>query len=175
MIVNELLTYVKFYINSSAIENIKKVVQHFYTEDEVVQAKRTLWSECSNKGLGKYPERKSTDVRPAKIPHIDDIIEALKMLDAADKLPDIVARNIDRLPDRQPEEMNLLMVVQRITDLEKTVKLHNDTLSNLKIEVLDIKDSSINKTLYSSVVNRNASNNNNEQLHKEKDSINFKK
>ena len=161
MIVNELLTYIKFYINSSAVENIKKVVQNFYSEDEVVQAKRTLWDHSCSKWLSKYPERKSSDIRPAKIPHIEDIIDALKKLDASDKLPDILARNIDRLPDRQPEEMNLLAVVQRISNLEKSVKTHDDTLSELKIDVMNIKDNgATHKLPNSNVVTRDSKKNN---------------
>lgn len=39
-------------------------------------------------------------------------------MDAAHFLPDAVACNIDRIPDRQPEKLNLLLTVQRLASLE---------------------------------------------------------
>ena len=67
-------------------------------------------------------------------------MDAVKDLDKLDKLPDVVARNISRLPDRQPEELNMLMLVQRIADLEKSRDRHNETLTNLAIDVLKLND-----------------------------------
>ena len=149
-IVNELLTYAKHYVNCSTIENIKKMIMNFYSESDIVQAKRLLWSETSGtKLLGKYPERKSTDNRPVSVAHINDIMEALKTLDSADKIPDFVARDLDRLPDRQPEELNLLSLIGRVADIEKTNQLHSDTLSTISIDVMSIKDNAIK---YSDVV-----------------------
>ena len=40
---------------------------------------------CSDT-LGPYPDRKSSDKRPATIPHLNDIMEG------------VVARNLDRVP-----------------------------------------------------------------------------
>ena len=149
-IVNELLTYAKHYVNCSTIENIKKMIMNFYSESDIVQAKRLLWSETSGtKLLGKYPERKSTDNRPVSVAHINDIMEALKTLDSADKIPDFVARDLDRLPDCQPEELNLLSLIGRVADLEKTIQLHSDMLSTISIDVMSIKDNAIK---YSNVV-----------------------
>ena len=49
--------------------------------------------------LGPYPDRKSSDKRPATIPHLNDIMEGgIANLDTMDKLPDVVARNLDRVP-----------------------------------------------------------------------------
>ena len=39
-IVNELLTYAKYYVNCSTIENVKKMIKNFYSESDIVQAKR---------------------------------------------------------------------------------------------------------------------------------------
>ena len=142
VIVNELLTYAKHHINSSTIENVKRMILHFYSENDIVSAKRLLWSETSgSKLLGKYPERKSTDTRPVAVAHINDIMESLKVLDAADKIPDFVAKDLDKLPDRQPEELNMLSLIQRVADIEKTLKLHSHTLSTISIDVISMKDS----------------------------------
>ena len=107
MIINELLSYTLHCFNSNAFDDVKRVVTIFYSSDEVVAAKKALWAECETL-LGPYPDRKTSDKRPATIPHIDDIVEAIKSLDALNKIPDVVARNLDRLPDRQPKEINIL-------------------------------------------------------------------
>ncbi|KAI3385220.1 hypothetical protein SNEBB_001121 [Seison nebaliae] len=154
MLVNELLTYAIHYVNSSAVENIKKIIINFYSDDEIVQAKKLLWSKC--KSLGKYQERKSTDTRPVSVPHVADIMDALKLLDASNEIPDIVAKNVDKIPDRQPEELNLLMLVQRVAKLEGMLKVHEDSLSTLSIDVMDIKECSNNRS-FKSVVMENSS------------------
>lgn len=54
-----------------------------------------------------WEEKHQKPVTLAHIAHIKDEFDALYKLDAADFLPGAVARNIDRIPDRQPEELNL--------------------------------------------------------------------
>ena len=51
----------------------RKKITIFYSSDEIVAAKRALWAECDTL-LGTYPDRKTSDKRPAIIPHIDDIV-----------------------------------------------------------------------------------------------------
>lgn len=55
-------------------------------------------------------------------------------------MPDIAARDLHRIPDRQPEDLNLLTVVDRLARLERNMSKYNDTLSELKIEMLELKD-----------------------------------
>ena len=102
---NELLFYAKHYLDSSSLENIKKMVMHFYSDDEIVDAKKALWAS-KREVLGTYPERKSTGSRHARIPNVTDIFDALKKLDALNEMPKIAALDLNRIPDRQPEELN---------------------------------------------------------------------
>ena len=44
--------------------------------------------------------------------HINN--EAIKDLDAANKLPIFVAKELSSLPDLQPEELNVLFFIKRI-------------------------------------------------------------
>lgn len=140
MIINELLAYAMHFVNTSAYDNVKRIIQSFYSSSEIITAKKALWEACGDV-LGKLPERKSTDKRPGSVAHIIDILDALKSLDALEKLPDVVARNLDRLPDRQPEELNLLMIVQRVAALEKSSEQHSDALSSIAVDVLNLKES----------------------------------
>ena len=65
VIYNELLLYAKHYMDSSSIENVMKMIQQFYEDCEIIEAKKALWAIKGN-SLGPYPERKSTDNRPAR-------------------------------------------------------------------------------------------------------------
>ena len=139
IIINELLTYAIHYIHSSIIDNIKKCINQFYSEDDILEAKKVLWS-ISNDVLGAMQERKSTKARNASIANINDIFDALMKLDSLDKLPNAVAKNIDKVPSRQPEELNLLYVVQRVAELERAKEEHNETLTKLAIDILKLKE-----------------------------------
>ena len=148
-IVNELLTYAIHYLNSSTIENIKKVVQQFYSDDDILDAKKLLW-ESRSEILGQFPERKSTKSRNAASANTIDIFEALIKLDAQGKLPNVVAKNIDKIPNRQPEELNLLYVVQRLANLEKSRDEQNETMTNLAIDILKLKEDKSQSTIQQS-------------------------
>ena len=65
-----------------------------------------------------------------------------------DKLPDILSRNIGRLPDRQPEELNLLMIAHKFAELEKAKNVHSEVLTTLKIDMLNLQDGTDNGAKY---------------------------
>ena len=73
-----------------------------------------------------------------------DIIEALTKLDLVldkdDEIPVFVARNIERLPDRQPEELNLLSIVNRLSSIEKNLKTQENILTEHSMELSNIKE-----------------------------------
>ena len=157
MIINEALCYIQHFVNSSAHDNVKRIIVNFYTIDELIEAKKALWKACGQH-LGKYHDRRTTDDRPAISAYAQDIMEAVNDLD---KLPDVVARNISRLPDRQPEELNMLRLVQRIADLEKSRDRHNETLTNLAIDVLKLNDNKDTGNSETSIISANKTNNKN--------------
>ena len=123
MHINELLSYCCYYIHNSAVDNIKKMVNLFYSEEDVIDAKKMLWS-ISNDDLGAFQDRKTTNKRSSSLAHINDIFDALMKLDSIDKLPLFVAKNISKLPDRQPEEINLLSIIERLSNFETKIKSH---------------------------------------------------
>ena len=139
VIYNELLLYAKHYLDSSIVDNIKKMILHFYEDTEIVDAKKALWAVRGDH-LGNYMERKSTDNRPARVANVKDIVEALTKLDSIDQMPIIAAINLNRIPDRQPEELNLLTIVDRVAQLERSIGKQNDTLSSLAIDIMELKD-----------------------------------
>ena len=119
--INELLTYGCHYIiNSSCISNIKKIMNIFFSNKEIISAKKLLWTLCSNE-LEAYTDHKSTDKRSSSEAHLDDIFQALNELDSINKLPTFVAKNIDIIPYRQQEENNIISIINRICKLTLNV------------------------------------------------------
>ena len=139
MIINELLLYAKHYIHSSSTNNVKKMIQHFYDDNEIIEAKKKLWGEKKDV-LGEYPDRKSTINRSASIPNVNDIFDALKRLDAANEMPKIAGVDLSRIPDRQPEELNLLTMIDRVARIEHSIARYEETLSSLAIDMLELKE-----------------------------------
>ena len=145
MIVNELLTYASFYLNNSSIDNIKKIMLNFYSHEEIVDSKKLLWS-ISGTDLGCYSDRKSSEKRTCDDANLSDIFEALLKLDSIQNLPEFVARDLSKIPERSPEELNLTFILDRINRLEKSVRItddivitHSTLLSKFEINDFDSK------------------------------------
>ena len=113
VIFNELLLYAKCFMDSSTVDHVKKMILHFYDDKYMSIAKKQIWSAKSGE-LGPHPERKSTGNRSARITNINDIIEALRKVDASEEMPPIAAMDLRKVPDRQPEVLNLLTVIDRV-------------------------------------------------------------
>ena len=120
-IIDELLSYVCFYINNSCLDNIKKIVSSFYSQDEILKSKKHLWDVCS-KNLSPYTERKTTDKRSSSEANLADIFKGIKELDSGCCLPNFVAKNLERIPERQPEDTNIVCMLNRICSVEKVIK-----------------------------------------------------
>ena len=71
--------------------------------------------------------------------HVNDLFKAINGLDSVGLLPDVAAQDLDRIPSVLPEELNLLFVVQRLKDLERSRDEHNDILTNMVIDIINIK------------------------------------
>ena len=139
MILNELLCYAIHHFSASAGNNLNTIILNFYEESEISDAKKVLWNACKDT-LGEYPNRNGSPNRPAISAHIDDIMDAIKSLDIKKKMPNVVAKNLDRVPDRQPEELNQLFIIERLAKLENIFRAHDDSLSTMSIDVMQLKD-----------------------------------
>ena len=144
-IVNELLTYMSYYMNSKILINITKIANNFYSNEEILEAKKLLWSLFANV-LGPLIERRDSDKRSCSEANLGDISEALIKLDSEQKFPIFVAKNLDKIPDRQPDDLNILFLVERISKLEKKISDHEDNLSQYGIDILKMKDDIHNST-----------------------------
>ena len=139
MHINELLTYIIHYRNNSTINNIKKVIINFYNCEEILLAKKLLWELCKDR-LDLIIVRKSTEQRSSSEANLSDIVDALQKLDNEEAvIPNFVAVNLDRLPDKKPEELNIISVGNKISQLEdKSVNCDN-VLSEHTIDLSYLK------------------------------------
>ena len=127
--INELLTYLSCYLHNSTITNIKKNIVSFYSYEDIIDAKKLLW-DIGKDSLGSYTERRTTDRRSCSEASLNDIIDAMQKLDMSDNLPNFVAKNVQKVPDRQPEELNLMYILSRINFLENKMSNIDNVLLN---------------------------------------------
>ena len=90
----------------------------FYNSEEIVAAKHALWKNC-NEELGSFPLRQNSTNRLAIVVHMEDIFEGIKSLDEKEKLPVFVAKDLNRIPNALPEELNILYIITHVAELEK--------------------------------------------------------
>jgi len=111
LVENELLSYVDFYRDKVAAENLRKVLVYFYSPSEINVAKKLFIStylsdlaECSFK-----TERRKSSSRMLHEIEVEDIIGIADHLDQRSKLHQVkfVAVNFDRVPNYGPEELNV--------------------------------------------------------------------
>ena len=145
MIVNGLLCYAIHHMNSGAEYNIEHCLYKFYKHNEVIEAKKILWGACKD-DLEAYEGRKRSEGRTATEAHIQDIMKALKKLDAINKTPEVYVKNLDNVPDRQPEDMNYAMLVQRVADLMKYKADTDDVLTKMNIDILNLQEAQRNNS-----------------------------
>ena len=137
MHINELLCYATYHLNNSNINNIKTIIRSFYSSDDLSNAKKMLWDLCSD-SLEPYTERRNTENRTSQEANISDIFDALCKLDALEKTPVFVARDVSMIPDRQPEKLNLVSIINRLSSVEKKMTDYDDVLSKHEIELQNL-------------------------------------
>ena len=158
MIVNELLCYTIHHMNSSAPENIKRILNSFYSAKEIIDAKKLLWTECKD-NLEDYQNRNSTSTRTAAVASIEDIFGALMKLDAGNNTPIVYAKDLNRVPDRQPEELNYAMLIQKVATLNRYKIDNEQVVSKLAADILELQDVVLSRT-NSAMPDRNYDNSN---------------
>ena len=85
-IVSELLTYMSHYMNSSTLSNITKIANNFYSDDDILEAKKLLWEHFADV-LGPIVARRDTDNRKGSEANLTDITNGLLKLDSEQKTP----------------------------------------------------------------------------------------
>ena len=117
---SELLCFTQNYMQSCAPDNIKRIVQCFYSAEQIREAKQTLWNCKIGKNLKKFQNRKSTPNRSETEANLNDIMEALSDLDRQNiECVKFIAIDLTQIPKHTPEEMNQYAILERIAALER--------------------------------------------------------
>lgn len=124
-VVNPLLTYVASGVTlHSSGQATKAACRDFYTLDELLDAKSLLWEVGDPEILGEM-HRRRTSVKGDEMDKVlDDIINGIKKLSAADKLPlfTVDGPGLARIPKAAPHESLPISLCERVNALESLMQ-----------------------------------------------------
>lgn len=128
-IMNTILAYCVCKLDKTTKDTVKTMIVSSFPHEEIMEAKLALWKECSQH-LDDLKIRKTTSDRTNIEANTDDILSAIQTLDAENKMPTICcdARDIDRFPTGDPEECLSFGIVERLNNLERQFKNHQEQL-----------------------------------------------
>ena len=121
---NEFLAYISFYLHNSNVDNIKRISLISYDQDEIINFKKILWTLCSNH-LANFIDLKNTDKRLSA-----EANDGLLKLDAIDKLPNFETKQPNKIPDQQPKELNIFVMINRVAKLEKKMCEYEEIINS---------------------------------------------
>ena len=142
VIVQPLLAYIVFALQSGTVSNIKNAIIGHFTLDQIIQAKETLWAHCGNDIIGEKQTRKDSTARSAKEAHVTDILSAWTKLDRADATPPVLinALSLSVIPRSHPEELHSISVIDRLNQMEQRMDNMAELLDRTVAENLVLKD-----------------------------------
>jgi len=122
-VINELLCFIINKYGIATRSQLKTVLISFYDDDELISAKDILFADAAALLLDDTPRcvrRQKGDNRARLV--CDDIFELLSLIDEKSlmgNLPVYVARNLDKLPTVQPDELEMLCLSRKIGEIDK--------------------------------------------------------
>ena len=162
LVVCELLCYAVEYIKCTTRDALTKTIDQFYDLDEIIGAKRILYSRYIKK-LGEFPPRKTSPNRSEKSAHLEDIMTSLLALDQEEIELKFAAVDIRRLPKWDPNEFDAIGMLEKILTLERRLNNLEMTTSENKVQLLEAKDKvdSLSKRIDNKTIMTNDQNNSN--------------
>ena len=142
-IVQPLLAYIAFSMNSGSTDSIKRAVLGHFSTSQINDAKDVVWSEkIADNLLGTRTKRRNTSARSETEANVQDIIDALKLLDRDEKMPLFVVDylSLSIIPRSHPEELNDISLCDRLNRLEEKMSNLQQGLDRTVAENIDIKD-----------------------------------
>ena len=136
VLVSEALMYANCHRSAATKDNIVNVMAVYFSLEEVKLAKDLLWSNFEHIGiLEEKRNRRDSPSRTEAMAVCDDIIDTLHLL--ADNQVKFVcyAENWNRIPKTQPESANIVVLADRLEKLEGLLKIHDERLSELRVDV----------------------------------------
>lgn len=153
-LMDHLLTYMVFALQSATSDNVLKAVTGHFTVDEIIATKNALWAECGGDVIGvEAPRRRDSTARSLQDAHTLDISIALSKLDRADILPTVVidAHSLGKIPLWHPEDLNMAPLADRMLRTENRLTMLQEMVDRNTAENLDLREKLDHATSYSSV------------------------
>jgi len=122
-VVNELLCFIVNKYGKVTRSQLKTVLVSFYDDEELTNAKEILFADAAallHADMPRCVKRQKGDNRARLV--CDDILDLLCLIDeknSMNNLPVYVARNLDKLPAVQPDELEMLCLSRKIGELDK--------------------------------------------------------
>jgi hypothetical protein len=150
LVVNPVLAYMSCNMNSSTADDITRSCQDFYSVQELILAKDILWAVGSVQHLPPKRRRREGKYRTESEAITSDIVEALSLLDAADKMPrfGVDAALLKRIPGPVPTENNTMSLCTRLLDLECRMNRAEENLSSNVCKTLELEEKVTKTTSY---------------------------
>lgn len=154
IIVDPVLTYVAFSLDTSPAEYVNTCCVQFYTADELKRAKLLLWGKIGEDILGSNVKRRDGSSRSESEAIIMDITAAVQKLDALGKLPSFLVDpvGLHRIPKCNPSEMNSVSMCERLVQMEQRLKMVENSLSENVVKTLGMEEKVHKMTSYATVV-----------------------
>ena len=155
-VVNPLLAYMLFALQSGTAENVRQAVIAHFPLNAVLNAKTALWDACDNVILGDKLKSKNSQTKTELEAHVQDILIALHKLDRMDKLPVVLiySRDLAVIPRSHPEELNNMSLVDRLNRLEARLSGVQEVLDKTVAENVYLRDKFDDFTSYAKVASR---------------------
>lgn len=122
-VMNPLLSYVAFRMNTASVDVIKIECVEFYSSEEILKARDALWGiedDDVKKTIPKIIRRHGMDQRKGCEQTLVDICAALSILDDEDKMPcfSVDFADLARIPSTRKAEVCNDIVLERLARLE---------------------------------------------------------
>lgn len=138
LLINTLLSYTWFSLQSSANAEINRNVLQLFDGDKISVAKDELWDKCSSDILGPRKNRRDTAQRTEIEADVEDIINGLQKLDQQESMP-VIALDALKIAEILPmlTDQSNIGLAARVASLEtgwKRMQIEVDRLTCENIE-----------------------------------------
>ena len=139
VVISELLCYVYSNIQKSTGDQITKATDRLFNQNEVLNAKKILYEVYFHE-LDEYPKHKTSGNRSEKLAHIEDVVDSIILLDANEKVLNLAAVDLNRLPRWNPNETDNFAIAEKLSLMQNRLDSLEFVVSENKVCNIKIKD-----------------------------------
>jgi hypothetical protein len=142
VVIQPILTYMASSLNNSSHENIKKAVIGYFSLQQIIEAKDTLYSVANNSIIGDKVSSRVSTTRTEAEAHVVDMLQCMGKLDKAKSMPQFCVdfKNLFLIPRSQPEELNDISLCDRLNNIESVMSNVQSTLDRVIAENIALRE-----------------------------------